>query len=198
MVTCYNSKWKLKHFFNIVHLVLILFFFSFIFICWRLITLQYCSGFCHTLTWISHGFTYIPHPEPPSHLPSHPIPLGHPSAPASNTCLMHPTWTGDLFHTWWYRCFDAILSDHPTLSLFWTILNNVNRAEIDSIFSRKTKSVRLIKILSSLSSRFLSCEAVYINTDVSWPFCCHPVGIGGQIAAYAMLTSYFVITISWV
>ena len=25
-------------------------FFPFIFICWRLITLQYCSGFCHTLT----------------------------------------------------------------------------------------------------------------------------------------------------
>ena len=33
-------------------------FFSFIFISWRLITLQYCSGFCHTLTWISHGFTW--------------------------------------------------------------------------------------------------------------------------------------------
>ena len=24
---------------------------------WRLITLQYCDGFCHTWTWISHGFT---------------------------------------------------------------------------------------------------------------------------------------------
>ena len=23
------------------------------------------SGFCHTLTWISHGFTCIPHPDPP-------------------------------------------------------------------------------------------------------------------------------------
>ena len=34
------------------------FFFSFIFISWRLITLQFCSGFCHTLTWISHGFTH--------------------------------------------------------------------------------------------------------------------------------------------
>ena len=46
------------------------FFFSpFIFISWRLITLQYCSGFCHTLTWISHGFTCIPHPDPLSHLP---------------------------------------------------------------------------------------------------------------------------------
>ena len=31
----------------------ILFLFPFIFISWRLITLQYCSGFCHTLTWHS-------------------------------------------------------------------------------------------------------------------------------------------------
>ena len=76
------------------------FYFSFIFISWRLITLQYCSGFCHTLTWISHGFTCVPHPDPPSHLPPHPIPLGLPSAPALSTCLMHPTWAGDLFHTW--------------------------------------------------------------------------------------------------
>ena len=45
-------------------------FFSFIYISWRLITLQYCSGFCHTLTWISHGFAYVPHPEPPSQPPS--------------------------------------------------------------------------------------------------------------------------------
>ena len=42
------------------------FFFSFIFISWRLITLQYCSGFCHTLTWISHGFTCVLHPDPAS------------------------------------------------------------------------------------------------------------------------------------
>ena len=52
---------------------------------WRLITLQYCSGFCHTLTWISHGCTCVPHPEQPSHPPPHPISQGHPSAPALNT-----------------------------------------------------------------------------------------------------------------
>ena len=74
------------------------FFFPFTFISWRLITLQYCDGFCHTLTRISHGFTCIPHPDPPSHLPLHPIPLGIPSAPGPSTCLMHPAWAGDLFH----------------------------------------------------------------------------------------------------
>ena len=93
-------------FFNLVHCCRLLFFFcsffffSFIYISWRLITLQYCSGFCHTLTWISHGLTCAPHPEPPSHLPPHPIPPGHPSAPTPSTCLMHPTWTGDLFRNW--------------------------------------------------------------------------------------------------
>ena len=70
----------------------------FIFISWRLITLQYCSSFCHTLTWISHGFTCISHPNLPSHFPLHPIPLGLLSAPGLSTCLMHPTWAGDLFH----------------------------------------------------------------------------------------------------
>ena len=51
------------------------FFLIFFLISWSLITLQYCSGFCHTLTRISHGFTCIPHPDPPSHLPLHPIPV---------------------------------------------------------------------------------------------------------------------------
>ena len=72
--------------------------FIFFFFNWRLITLQYCSGFCHTLTWISHGVTHIPHPDPPSHLPLHPIPLCLPSAPGPSTCLMHPAWAGELFH----------------------------------------------------------------------------------------------------
>ena len=38
--------------------------------------------FCHTLTWIRHRCTHVPHHEPPSCLPPHLIPLGHPSAPA--------------------------------------------------------------------------------------------------------------------
>ena len=33
--------------------------------------------FCHTLTWICHECTRVSHPELPSHLPPHPIPLGH-------------------------------------------------------------------------------------------------------------------------
>ena len=79
----------------------------FIYISWRLITLQYRSGFCHTLMWISHGFTCVPHPEPLSHLPPHPIPLGHLSAPALSTCLMRPARTGDVSHLiiYMFQCF---------------------------------------------------------------------------------------------
>ena len=90
--------------------------FFLILISWRLITLQYCSGFCHTLTWISLEYTCIPHPDTPSHLPLYPIPLGLPSAPGPSTCLMHPTWAGDLFHLRQYTCFDAVLLKHPTLA----------------------------------------------------------------------------------
>ena len=62
---------------------------------------------------------------PPSHLPPHPIPLGLPSAPALSTCLMHPAWAGDLFHTWWYTCFNAILSEHPTLAFSHRVQKSV-------------------------------------------------------------------------
>ena len=34
----------------------------------------------------------IPHPNPPSRLPLHQIPLGLPSTPGLSTCLMHPAW----------------------------------------------------------------------------------------------------------
>ena len=100
-----SNKYVKKHshsFVNKVVLIKILryHFFPFIFISWRLITLWYFSGFCHTLTWISHGFTCVPHPNSPLLPPFHPIPLGLPSAPALSTCLMHPTWAGDLFHPW--------------------------------------------------------------------------------------------------
>ena len=54
--------------------------YKFIYFNWRLITIL--CWFCHTSTWIRHGCTCVPHPEPPSHLPPHTILLGHPSAPA--------------------------------------------------------------------------------------------------------------------
>ena len=44
--------------------------------------------FCHTSTWIRHGYTWVPNPEPPSHLPPHIISLDHPCAPAPS--ILYP------------------------------------------------------------------------------------------------------------
>ena len=63
--------------FFLIFIFYILFIYFLIFFCfnWRLITLQYCGGFCHTFTLISHGCTCVPHPEPSSQCtsPEHPV-----------------------------------------------------------------------------------------------------------------------------
>ena len=92
-------------------------FFEFIYFNWRLIILQHCSGFCHTLTWISHGYTCVPHPEHPSHLPPHIIPQGHPSAPALST-LSHASnldWrSSSHMIIYMFQCY-SLKSSHPHL-----------------------------------------------------------------------------------
>ena len=103
--------------------------YSFFFICfnWRPITLQYCSGLCHTLTWISHGCTCVPHLEPPFNIPPHPIPQDHPSAPALST-LSHASnldwWSISHMIIYMFQCYSVKLS-HPHLlpqskTLFFT------------------------------------------------------------------------------
>ena len=94
-----------------------IFFFWFIYFNQRLINLQYCSGFCHTLRWISHGCTCVPHPEPLSHLPPHPILQGHPSAPALST-LSHASnldwWSVSHMIIYLFQCY-SLKSSHPHL-----------------------------------------------------------------------------------
>ena len=42
----------------------------------------------HTSTWIHHGCTWVPNPEPHSHLPPYTLSLGHPSAAAPS--ILYP------------------------------------------------------------------------------------------------------------
>ena len=51
-VLCLFNLLLLLFFLNCILCFYLFIYFPFIFISWRLITLQYCSGFCHTLTWI--------------------------------------------------------------------------------------------------------------------------------------------------
>ena len=94
-----------------------IYFFPFIFLSWRLITLQYCSVFCHTLTWISHGFTCVSHPEP---LPLPPC-QSQPSGSSQCTSPKHLSHASNL--DWWsvshliiytFWCC-SLRSSHPRL-----------------------------------------------------------------------------------
>ena len=89
----------------------------FIYFNWRLITLQYCIGFAihhYESTTCVHVFPIL-NPLPASlPVPSlWVVPVHQPQS----TNIMHWTWTGDSFHIWYYTCFNAILPNHPTLSL---------------------------------------------------------------------------------
>ena len=88
-------------------------FLFYLFIYFIFFTLQYCIGFAiypHASTTGVHVFPIL-NPTPTSlPIPSlWVIPVHQPQA----SCILHWTWTGDLFLIWYYTCFDAILPNHP-------------------------------------------------------------------------------------
>ena len=93
------------------------YFLKFIYFNWRPITPQYCNGFCRTPTRTSHECTCVPHPEPRSHLPSHPIPQGRPHALALSA-LLHASnldwWSVSHMVICMFQCY-SLKSSHPHL-----------------------------------------------------------------------------------
>ena len=100
--------------------------FSINYFIWRIITLQYCDGF---LAYSNMNQPQVhmcpPHPEPPSHLPPHRIPLDCPRALAFSAPLHASNWHWSLFYIWQYTCFSAILSNHPILTFSHWAQNSV-------------------------------------------------------------------------
>ena len=81
----------LLFFFSLFSTSFFKFIFIYLFILILIFTLFYFTilyWFCHTLTWIHHGCTWVPKHELPSHLPPHNISLGHPRAPAPS--MLYP------------------------------------------------------------------------------------------------------------
>ena len=81
------------------------------------LTLQYCIGFAKYQHESAPGIHVFPilNP-PPSSLPVPSlwvVPVHQPQA----SSIVHRTWTGNSFHIWYYTCFNAILPNHPILSL---------------------------------------------------------------------------------
>ena len=92
-----------------------LFFFFYLF--FYFLPLHYYIGFAIYQNESATGIHVFPILNPPPS--SLPIPflwvvLVHQPQASS---IVHRIWTGNSFHTWYYTCFNAILPNHPTLSL---------------------------------------------------------------------------------
>ena len=96
-----------------------------IFILFYFLTLQYCIGFAiyqHESATGIHMFPILNPPPSSLPVPSLWVVPGHQPQASS---FMHWTWTGDSFHIWYFTCFNAILPNHPTLSLSHRVQNTV-------------------------------------------------------------------------
>ena len=108
-------------------LPLLFFFFNIFIFCF--LTLQYFICFAiyqNESTTCIHAFPILNPPPSSLTVPSlWVVPVHRPQA----SSIVHRIWTGDSFHIWYYTCFNAILPNHPTLSLSHrvqkTVLNSI-------------------------------------------------------------------------
>ena len=114
MLNYYTIGW-LPFPLNIILYLFLMVIYLFIFILF--LTLQYCIGFAIYQHESATGIHMFPILNPPSS--SLPIPSLWviPVHQLQASSIVHWTWTGDSFYICYYTCFNAILPNHPTLTL---------------------------------------------------------------------------------
>ena len=95
---------------------------------------------------------------PPSSLPIPSlwvVPVHQPQA----SSIVHRTWTGDSFHTWYYTCFNAILPNLPTLSLSHRV-HKPDHTSVSLLLSRTQGFMNLpsLSLLFFLTSDLNNCS----------------------------------------
>ena len=138
-------------------------FFSFFF--FYFLTLQYCIGFAiyqHESATGIHVFPILN--PPPSSLPVPSlwvIPVHQPQA----SSIVHWTWTGNSFHIWYYTCFNAILPNHPTLSL-----SHSHRVQKTVLYISVSFAVLYVLLLIS-SFKSINICFIYLGAPCSVNIC---------------------------
>ena len=74
-------------------------------------------------------------------------------------CFMYRTWTDQFFHVWQYKCFNAIFSNHPTITFSCRVLKSVLYICVQvKIMSEKKYRVdgsyRILDISEEMNSKF--------------------------------------------
>ena len=110
---------------NPILILTALFFFYFLFYFILFLNLKHCISIAKHQNESATGIHVFPilNP-PPSSLPTPSlwvVPVHQPQA----SSIVHWTWIGNSFHTWYYTCFNAILPNLPTLSLSNRVLKTV-------------------------------------------------------------------------
>ena len=153
-IFCTNRNWNdSRRITFLLNFFLLLFFVFFFF---NNFTILY--WFCHISTWIRHRYTRVPHPEP-SFLPVPSlwvIPMHQPQA----SSIVHGTWTGNSFHTWYFMCFNAILPNLPTLflSLSHRVQKTVLYISVSFAVYKKKKKKKNLPATQETQVQFLDQE----------------------------------------
>ena len=127
-------------------------------------TLQYCIGFAihqHESATGVHMFPILNPPPTSVPVPSlWVVPVHQPQA----SSIVHQTWTGDSFHIWYYTYFNAILPNHPTLSVSHRVSLKI-WLNFKHPFSNPCK----VKQKSYQNYTCLSILIIYLKEHEIWP-----------------------------